>query len=128
MLYLVSYCSSSKHTNETSTVFPWHSNHMRRYCIKSANAFGESVRCSFIDVYPLNSMLGFGKQFAIEEKSIEKVYHNNSYTLSWQPPQNTLQLLNYTIFWCSSKVELPNQCKVSRRDEKNITCIVHIIY
>lgn len=79
---------------------------MREFAIKSANEIGESNDESIIRVYR-------SRKLDYEHvKRIAKYYHNSRYTLTWTAPENFDELLNYTVFWCSPKIELPNQCKV----------------
>uniref|UniRef100_A0A1A9WHQ8 Cytokine receptor n=1 Tax=Glossina brevipalpis TaxID=37001 RepID=A0A1A9WHQ8_9MUSC len=98
-------------TNDTTIAFPYNNNHIRTFNIKSANILGESEESNSILVYPSGNSNYLERQYVLNENSIAKIYHNKSYTLSWSPPQNIKDLLNYTVFWCLPKIELPNQCK-----------------
>lgn len=94
--------------NDTTLSLPWKNVSMQRFSIRSANDIGPSVEDNVINVYRSGS-----PQYELNENNIAKVYHNSSYTLSWSPPANLNELVNYTVFWCLPKIELPNQCKVS---------------
>ncbi|XP_065363513.1 cytokine receptor-like [Calliphora vicina] len=96
----------STKTNESSLTFAWKNESMQMFVIKSANDKGESYDESRIRVYRSGS-----SRYELNENSIAKVYHNSSYTLSWSPPENVAELMNYTVFWCLPEIELPNQCK-----------------
>lgn len=101
-------------TNETTALFAWRNDdgdHL--YHIKSVNALGETEETGVLRVHSRrNDNRKLEQQYELKEHSIAKIYHNNSYTLNWKPPLNTVDLLNYTVFWCLPKIELPNQCKV----------------
>ncbi|XP_058983188.1 cytokine receptor [Musca domestica] len=92
--------------NDTTLSLPWKNVSMQRFSIRSANDIGPSVEDNVINVYRSGS-----PQYELNENNIAKVYHNSSYTLSWSPPANLNELVNYTVFWCLPKIELPNQCK-----------------
>ncbi|KAI9589947.1 hypothetical protein GQX74_008115, partial [Glossina fuscipes] len=98
-------------TNDSTIAFPWKNTHARKFHIKSANILGESEASNSLLVYPNGNSNYLERQYVLSENSIAKIYHNSSYTLSWSPPQNIKDLLNYTVFWCLPKIELPNQCK-----------------
>lgn len=83
---------------------------MQIFVVKSANDYGESNDENIIRVYRSAS-----SQYELSDKTISKLYHNSSYTLSWSLPTNMDELMNYTIFWCLPKIELPNQCKVNTK-------------
>ncbi|XP_061395883.1 cytokine receptor-like [Musca vetustissima] len=92
--------------NDTTLSLPWKNVDIQRFSIKSANNIGPSNEGNIINVYRSGS-----SQYELNENNIAKVYHNSSYTLSWTPPVNIDELVNYTVFWCLPKIELPNQCK-----------------
>ncbi|XP_037805677.1 cytokine receptor-like [Lucilia sericata] len=96
----------STKTKESSLTLAWKNESMQTFIIKSANDNGESIYHNVIRVYRSAS-----SRYELNENNIAKVYHNSSYTLSWRPPPNVAELLNYTVFWCLPKIELPNQCR-----------------
>ncbi|XP_073828739.1 cytokine receptor-like [Musca autumnalis] len=92
--------------SDTTMSMPWKNMAIQRFSIKSSNDIGKSDEGNIIYVYRSGS-----HQYELNENNIAKVYHNSSYTLSWSPPPNLNELINYTVFWCLQKIELQNQCK-----------------
>lgn len=45
--------------------------------------------------------------------NIKKIKTNQVYNLSWKPPTSGPEITSYTVFWCPSKTESPNQCEGS---------------
>lgn len=117
-LFSFKHRHSSK-TNESSIAFEWKNISTQRFVIKSENEIGESIDGNIIHVYRSGSPTN-----ELNENNIAKVYHNSSYTLSWSPPENMKELINYTVFWCLPKIELPNQCKVKYTKEYFHKCLM----
>lgn len=97
--------------DRTSAVFPWRRHHNYTFVIKSRNAEGESTDNStiFVPAWSKHHERSMSPQW------IRNVYHatNRTYTLSWRPPVNQKHLKSYTVFWCQSKKNIPNECAVS---------------
>lgn len=95
--------------DKTSATFAWDKNHRYKFTIKSKNDEGESVENSTITVHPIR------KYKQLSPNWIRNIYHdpNQTYTLSWIPPSNQTELVNYTVFWCQSKTAMANDCEVS---------------
>lgn len=79
--------------------------------IRSTNAEGRSEQASRVRVPPIHDRVPYPRE-------IKKSRNGTIYTLSWKEPKKdaknrTLGLTSYTVFWCKSKAELPNQCEVS---------------
>lgn len=74
--------------------------------IRSSNAEGLSRRASFIKVPRKADRVPYPTE-------LKKNRHGTEYTLTWREPRTyARQITSYTVFWCKSKSELPNQCEV----------------
>ncbi|KAI9588952.1 hypothetical protein GQX74_007121, partial [Glossina fuscipes] len=96
------------HIDRSSAIFTWHKRHRYEFAIKSNNSQGESEDSSSI-IVP-----AWGKHHErMNPQWIRNIYHaaNRSYTLSWSPPTNQSNLIDYTVFWCQSKQAVPNECR-----------------
>jgi cytokine receptor domeless len=77
------------------------------FMVESSNEKGASIDANVIRVPRRAKLLS-------EPTRLKKLFINGEYKLSWSPPRNhTHQIESYTIFWCVSKNELPNQCESS---------------
>ncbi|XP_059223463.1 cytokine receptor [Stomoxys calcitrans] len=100
---------NSSTVNTTTLTLDSRNESLRIFSIKSANDYGHSPEGSVIRVY--GGQCQFCSQYELDENNIVKGYHNDSYTLSWSPPNNDSELQNYTVFWCTPQIESVNQCK-----------------
>lgn len=97
------------YTDHTSATYQWQSTAHYQFKVKSQNQVGQSVNASILKVQP-----SLRRPIQLEQlKKITKVYHNQSYTISWQQPGDLESLINFTVFWCISKMESQSQCKVT---------------
>lgn len=73
--------------------------------IKSKNAVGLSRDASIIRI-PSDS------ERLLRPKAIKKRYvtENTTYVLTWSPPDISVDVTSYTVFWCKSKTEGENKC------------------
>jgi cytokine receptor domeless len=72
--------------------------------IWSRNDMGLSERYSSLRVP------GVKKRLA-EPRNLQKFLVNGEYQITWSPPLHTREkIVSYTVFWCDSKSELPNNC------------------
>jgi cytokine receptor domeless len=83
-------------------------NHMPDYdyefLVESVNEKGASINSSVIRVPRRDKRLAGPTRF-------KKLFIDGKYKLSWSPAdQYPSNIDSYTIFWCRSKNELPNQC------------------
>jgi Fibronectin type III domain len=83
-------------------------NHMPDYdyefLVESVNEKGASINSSVIRVPRRDKRLAGPTRF-------KKLFIDGKYKLSWSPAdQYPYNIDSYTIFWCRSKNELPNQC------------------
>lgn len=77
--------------------------------IHSSNALGLSQRASHVKVPKKAERVGYPTE-------LKKNRNGTSYKLTWgEPVRNAKEITSYTVFWCKSKSELPNQCEVSVR-------------
>ncbi|XP_017055635.1 cytokine receptor isoform X2 [Drosophila ficusphila] len=87
----------------------WDMNAVHHFLIRSSNSEGLSVNATPMTIGPISNR-DFRQRVP---KNIRSEYHsiNNSYTLSWEPPEDRLELRNYTVFWCEPKPGLQSECK-----------------
>lgn len=73
--------------------------------IRSQNSVGLSKNASIIRI-PSDSERLF------RPKAIKKRYvtENTTYVLTWSPPDISVDVISYTVFWCKSKTEGENKC------------------
>ncbi|XP_013097747.2 cytokine receptor isoform X1 [Stomoxys calcitrans] len=99
------------HIDRISAVFRWNKTHNYEFVIVSSNAEGESPDHSTITVprWPKHDRSLYSPEW------IRNVYNreNRTYTLSWNAPKKTDDLINYTVFWCQSKKATPDECEDS---------------
>ncbi|KAH8315390.1 hypothetical protein KR067_002998 [Drosophila pandora] len=91
----------------------WKQNAHYEILIRSSNSMGASVNATRMSIGPISA-----EDFRVRvPKNIRSVYHssNNSYTLSWEPPEDLYDLTNYTVFWCVPKPGLLSECEGSIR-------------
>lgn len=75
--------------------------------LRSRNAEGQSVEASRIFVPRARDRVA-------PPRELKKNLNGTTYTLSWkQPAHDANKIVSYTVFWCKSKSEGPNQCEVS---------------
>ncbi|XP_016973056.1 cytokine receptor [Drosophila rhopaloa] len=91
----------------------WNKNAVHHFLIRSSNSQGQSVNATPMSIGPISN-LDFRQRVP---KNIRSVYHptNKSYTLSWEPPEDQVELKNYTVFWCVPKPGLLSECEGSIR-------------
>lgn len=76
--------------------------------VRSANAKGLSEKSSYIKIPGPWERLPYPTE-------LKKNRNGTLYTLSWQRPLYGHEAVDsYTVFWCKSKSELPNQCEVRK--------------
>ncbi|XP_055375263.1 cytokine receptor isoform X2 [Condylostylus longicornis] len=98
-----------------TATYHYNSSNEYEFRIKSVNEIGESNNYSVIriprrDEYPKDYYL---------PRYFNKIFHNNSYELTWDEPINyKYQLQDYTVFWCKSTQESHTDCENS--DEGSI--------
>lgn len=79
--------------------------------VHSSNAKGLSKAASYVRVPRKRDRVAYPTE-------LKKNRHGTIYTLTWREPAiNTDTITSYTVFWCKSKSELPNQCEVSGRTQ-----------
>ncbi|XP_002100988.2 cytokine receptor [Drosophila yakuba] len=91
----------------------WSMSAVHHFLIRSSNSQGLSVNATPMTIGPISN-----RDFKVREpRNIRSVYHptNKSYTLSWDPPSDQLELQNYTVFWCVPKPGLQSECEGSIR-------------
>lgn len=74
--------------------------------IYSGNEVGRSQLPSSIRVPPADERCDY-------PINIKKIRVNDTYNLSWDAPTKGPKIESYTLFWCESPNELPDQCKGS---------------
>ncbi|XP_052855529.1 cytokine receptor [Drosophila gunungcola] len=91
----------------------WNMNAVHHFLIRSSNSEGVSVNATSMTIGPISNR-DFRRR---EPKNIRSVYHptNESYTLSWEPPEDQMELMNYTVFWCKPQPARLSECKGSIR-------------
>ncbi|XP_016937016.3 cytokine receptor [Drosophila suzukii] len=91
----------------------WNMSAVHSFLIRSSNSEGVSVNATPMTIGPISNV-DFKQR---EPKNIRSVYHptNKSYTLSWEPPEDHVELSNYTVFWCVPKPALLSECEGSIR-------------
>jgi cytokine receptor domeless len=94
-------------TPDITTITMARFNHMPDYdyefLVESVNEKGASTNSSAIRVPGLQKRLAGPTRF-------KKMFIDGKYKLSWSPADN-FSYNSYTIFWCSSRIEFPNQCE-----------------
>lgn len=96
--------------DRSSAIFLWNPRHSYKFSIKSRNEVGDSPDSADIVVPALTR-----PDSDYNPQWIRNIYHanNRSYTLTWMHPQNTLLLMDYTVYWCQSKPASQTECRVS---------------
>lgn len=76
---------------------------------------------NYIKIWSRNDM-GFSQNFSElripgikkrldEPRNLQKFLVNGEYQITWSPPMTSQEkVVSYTVFWCDSKSELPNNC------------------
>lgn len=83
----------------SATIENWNQNAKHELLIRSSNDVNTSVEASRLIIPAISS----DDTRLRAPKKIRSVYHssNSSYTLSWKAPENSTDLINYTVFWCN---------------------------
>lgn len=97
----------AKYENLTANI-----HHDLEFKIRSQNSVGMSDESSVVLVpkrsHRLNNHINIKKILVHENETYRK------YTVSWSPAVDEVDhIKSYTIFWCLTKNESPNQCDVS---------------
>lgn len=71
--------------------------------IRSQNAVGLSEHASTYDIPSIERRIK-------GPKDLQKRLKNGTYELKWSPPDDVLDIVSYTVFWCTSKTEGENKC------------------
>lgn len=108
---LRSHSSEVKVEPNSATIVKWDQNKRHELLIRSRNEVGTSVEASRLIIPSISNE---DTRLRVPKK-IRSVYHssNSSYTLSWKAPENTTNLINYTVFWCNSKPAVQSKCNGS---------------
>lgn len=95
----------------SATIVKWNPNKRHELFIRSRNEVGTSVEASRLIIPSISNE---DTRLRVPKK-IRSVYHssNSSYTLSWKAPENTTDLINYTVFWCNAKPAVQSKCNGS---------------
>ncbi|XP_055847433.1 cytokine receptor-like isoform X2 [Episyrphus balteatus] len=93
--------------DSTSATYEWQRTSHYQFKLQSQNNVGSSLNTSILEVHPSRK-----RPLQIEQiQVITKVYHNQTYTITWRQPSDMENLRNFTLFWCISKMESQSQCK-----------------
>ncbi|XP_060662603.1 cytokine receptor [Drosophila nasuta] len=92
----------------SATIENWNKTVKHELLIRSSNNVNTSVEASRLVIPAITSEDTRQRV----PKKIRSVYHssNASYTISWKEPNNSSELINYTVFWCNSKPALQSKC------------------
>ncbi|XP_034484632.1 cytokine receptor [Drosophila innubila] len=103
--------SKIKMDMNSATIENWNKSVKHELLIRSSNNVNTSVEASRLIIPAISSEDTRVRM----PKKIRSVYHssNSSYTLSWKAPDNSTDLINYTVFWCNSKPALQSKCNGS---------------
>ncbi|KAH8284239.1 hypothetical protein KR044_000791 [Drosophila immigrans] len=103
--------SEIKMDMNSATIENWNKSAKHELVIRSRNSVDTSLEASRLVIPPISSEDTSQR----EPKKIRSVYHssNSSYTLSWKEPNNSSELINYTVFWCNAKPALQSKCNGS---------------
>ncbi|XP_055904411.1 uncharacterized protein LOC129940176 isoform X2 [Eupeodes corollae] len=93
--------------DSTSATYEWKRTSYYQFKLQSQNQVGKSLNTSILEVHPTPKRSQQIEQIQV----ITKVYHNQTYTITWRQPSDMDSLKNFTLFWCISKMESQSQCK-----------------
>ncbi|KAH8238442.1 hypothetical protein KR032_006892 [Drosophila birchii] len=98
---------------DSAAIDHWNMSGVHEFLIRSHNSEGLSVNATYMSIGPITNR----DLRQRVPKNIHGVYQqtNESFTLTWEPPEDQRELTNYTVFWCVPKPGLLSECDGSIR-------------
>ncbi|KAH8326789.1 hypothetical protein KR059_006700 [Drosophila kikkawai] len=98
---------------DSAVIDHWNMSGVHEFLIRSKNSEGQSDNATRMSIGPISNR----DLRQRVPKNIHGVYQqtNESFTLTWEPPEDQTELTNYTVFWCKPKPGLLSECEGSIR-------------